>query len=217
MYSAAFDKGYTPASVVSGCAHRARRGRHGAGVAAGRKMRTSSAGPMRLREALAHSRNLVSMRLMRAIGGQYTRDYVQPLRLRQVAAAARPDAGAGHGRIDAAAGGHRLRHIRQRRLSRDPLLHRPRRGRRRQGGVSRRPRPWLARMRTASDPTAAGVAAEPTPDGSRAASRGTHDGKTVDSAEESGAANHPAAGRLSHGRHDEGCHQARHRACARGL
>ena len=34
------------------------------------------AGPIRLREALVHSRNLVSVRLMRAIGGEYTRDYV---------------------------------------------------------------------------------------------------------------------------------------------
>src|ERR1700722_1415825 len=33
-------------------------------------------GPVRLRDALVHSRNLVSVRLMRAIGGQYTRDYV---------------------------------------------------------------------------------------------------------------------------------------------
>jgi penicillin-binding protein 1A len=33
-------------------------------------------GPIRLRDALVHSRNLVSVRLMRAIGGEYTRDYV---------------------------------------------------------------------------------------------------------------------------------------------
>jgi penicillin-binding protein 1A len=33
-------------------------------------------GPIRLREALVHSRNLVSVRLMRAIGGDYTWNYV---------------------------------------------------------------------------------------------------------------------------------------------
>ena len=33
-------------------------------------------GPVRLREALAHSRNLVSVRLVRDIGVEYTRDYV---------------------------------------------------------------------------------------------------------------------------------------------
>ena len=41
-------------------------------------MRTPSKfyGPVRLREALVHSRNLVSVRLMRAIGGDYARNYV---------------------------------------------------------------------------------------------------------------------------------------------
>jgi penicillin-binding protein 1A len=34
------------------------------------------AGPVRLRDALAHSKNLVSVRLMRAIGGDYARNYV---------------------------------------------------------------------------------------------------------------------------------------------
>ena len=34
VYAAAFDKGYTPASVVSGRPHRRRRSRHGTGVAA---------------------------------------------------------------------------------------------------------------------------------------------------------------------------------------
>src|SRR4030081_3227619 len=33
-------------------------------------------GPIRLREALVHSRNLVSVRLMRAIGGDYAWNYV---------------------------------------------------------------------------------------------------------------------------------------------
>jgi penicillin-binding protein 1A len=33
-------------------------------------------GPVRLREALVHSQNLVSVRLMRAIGGEYARNYV---------------------------------------------------------------------------------------------------------------------------------------------
>ena len=41
-------------------------------------MRTPSKfyGPVRLRDALVHSRNLVSVRLMRAIGGEYTWNYV---------------------------------------------------------------------------------------------------------------------------------------------
>ena len=43
---------------------------------------------MRLREAMAHSRNLVSVRLMRDIGGDYTRELRDALRLRQIATAA---------------------------------------------------------------------------------------------------------------------------------
>ena len=63
------------------------------------------AGPMRLREAMVHSRNLVSVRLMRAIGGDYTWNYVHSVRIRQVAIAGRFDLGAGHRGIESAAGG----------------------------------------------------------------------------------------------------------------
>ena len=42
-----------------------------------RRMRTRFDGPMRLREAMAHSINLVSVRLMREIGADYTWNYVQ--------------------------------------------------------------------------------------------------------------------------------------------
>jgi penicillin-binding protein 1A len=75
VYAAAFDKGYTPASVVldapvvideTGTEQAWRP----------KEMEGSFAGPMRLREAMVHSRNLVSVRLMRAIGGDYTWNYV---------------------------------------------------------------------------------------------------------------------------------------------
>ena len=39
-------------------------------------------GPMRLRTALAKSKNLVSVRVLQAIGPQYAQDYITPLRLR---------------------------------------------------------------------------------------------------------------------------------------
>ena len=42
-----------------------------------RNSKTISPGPFDLREALVHSRNLVSIRLMREIGGDYTWNYVQ--------------------------------------------------------------------------------------------------------------------------------------------
>src|ERR1019366_7555605 len=70
VYAAAFDKGYTPASVVldapividAGGMEQAWRPKDSHG---------SFAGPVRLREALIHSMNLVSVRLMREIGGDY--------------------------------------------------------------------------------------------------------------------------------------------------
>jgi penicillin-binding protein 1A len=71
VYAAAFDKGYTPASIILDApividetgTEQAWRPKDNEG---------NFAGPMRLREAMVHSRNLVSVRLMRAIGGDYT-------------------------------------------------------------------------------------------------------------------------------------------------
>ena len=75
VYAAAFDKGFTPASVILD-----------APVVIGEEGNEQQwrpkenegdfAGPIRLREALVHSRNLVSVRLMREIGGDYTWNYV---------------------------------------------------------------------------------------------------------------------------------------------
>jgi penicillin-binding protein 1A len=75
VYAAAFDKGYTPASVVldapivideAGMEKAWRPGED----------ENRFEGPIRLREALAHSLNLVSVRLVRAMGVDYVRNYV---------------------------------------------------------------------------------------------------------------------------------------------
>ena len=75
VYAAAFDKGFTPASVIldapivideTGTEQAWRP----------KENENKFFGPLRLREAMVHSRNLVSVRLMRAIGGDYTRNYV---------------------------------------------------------------------------------------------------------------------------------------------
>jgi penicillin-binding protein 1A len=76
VYAAAFDKGYTPASVVLDAPIVIDE----AGMEQAWRPKEDSSrfdGPIRLREALAKSRNLVSVRLMRAIGGDYTWNYVQ--------------------------------------------------------------------------------------------------------------------------------------------
>ncbi len=75
VYAAAFDKGYTPASIVLDAPIVIDE----AGMEQAWRPKEDSNkffGPIRLREALAHSRNLVSVRLMRAIGGDYTWNYV---------------------------------------------------------------------------------------------------------------------------------------------
>ncbi len=76
VYAAAFDKGYTPASIVLDAPIVI----DAAGMEQAwrpKDFENQFSGPIRLREALVHSRNLVSIRLMRDIGVEYTRNYVQ--------------------------------------------------------------------------------------------------------------------------------------------
>ncbi|WP_242110473.1 penicillin-binding protein 1A [Luteimonas aquatica] len=74
LYAAAFERGYNPASIVldAPVVFRMRRGQMW------RPQNDSGnfAGPMRLREALVQSRNLVSVRLLDAIGVDYARRYI---------------------------------------------------------------------------------------------------------------------------------------------
>jgi penicillin-binding protein 1A len=75
VYAAAFDKGYTPASIVLDAPIVVDEA--GKEEAWRPKEDTNKFyGPIRLREALTFSRNLVSVRLMRALGGDYTWNYV---------------------------------------------------------------------------------------------------------------------------------------------
>lgn len=75
LYSAAMENGFTPASVLLD----APVVLEGDGIEASWRPENSHgefSGPMRLREALVHSRNLVSIRLLRELGTPYTIDYV---------------------------------------------------------------------------------------------------------------------------------------------
>jgi len=74
IYAAAFDKGYNPASIVldAPVVFRDRRGKTWSPQNDGGGFR----GPMRLREALVQSRNLVSVRLLDGMGGDYARRYI---------------------------------------------------------------------------------------------------------------------------------------------
>lgn len=74
VYSAALEKGFTPASIINDAPvviERADWGNAWRPENYGRKFY----GPTRLRAALAHSRNLVSVRILRSLGLDYTIDY----------------------------------------------------------------------------------------------------------------------------------------------
>jgi penicillin-binding protein 1A len=74
IYAAAFERGFNPASIVldAPVVFRMRRGQEWRPQNDDGKF----AGPMRLREALVRSRNLVSVRLLDAIGVDFARRYI---------------------------------------------------------------------------------------------------------------------------------------------
>lgn len=74
VYAAAFERGYTPATIVMDApvVFRDRAGN----VWRPQNDRGDFAGPMRLREAMVQSRNLVSVRLLDAIGVQFAQRYI---------------------------------------------------------------------------------------------------------------------------------------------
>lgn len=74
LYAAAFEKGFNPASIVldAPVVFNMRNGK----VWRPQNDSGNFAGPMRIREALVQSRNLVSVRLLDAIGVEYARRYI---------------------------------------------------------------------------------------------------------------------------------------------
>ena len=74
LYAAAFERGFNPASIVldAPVVFKDRRGH----LWRPQNDTGNFAGPMRLREALVQSRNLVSVRLLDAIGVDYARRYI---------------------------------------------------------------------------------------------------------------------------------------------
>ena len=76
IYSASLDKGFSPASLISGAPIVIRDQTHGT-VWRPENYSGKFFGPTRMRTALAKSMNLVSIRLLRSIGIPYTREYVE--------------------------------------------------------------------------------------------------------------------------------------------
>jgi len=76
LYSAAFDHGFTPASVLNDAPVQFPDPSKPEGVWTPKNDDDTFQGPIRLREALVKSVNLVSVRLLDAIGVRYAREYI---------------------------------------------------------------------------------------------------------------------------------------------
>lgn len=76
IYSAALEKGFTPATIINDAPLSFSATQTGSRSWEPRNFDGKFDGPMRLRTALTKSKNLVSIRILQAIGVQYTQDYI---------------------------------------------------------------------------------------------------------------------------------------------
>ena len=76
IYSAALEKGYTPASVIPDEPITISAAETGSQAWEPRNYDGKYEGPMTMRTGLARSKNMVSIRLLKSIGTQYTQDYI---------------------------------------------------------------------------------------------------------------------------------------------
>jgi penicillin-binding protein 1A len=77
IYSAALEKGFTPATVLNDAPFVIDASKTGGQLWEPHNYDNKYDGPMRLRTALAKSKNMVSIRLLQAIGTGYAQDYIQ--------------------------------------------------------------------------------------------------------------------------------------------
>lgn len=76
IYSAALEKGFTPATVINDAPISFSAAETGSKAWEPRNFESKYEGPLRMREALAKSKNMVSIRILQAIGVQYAQDYI---------------------------------------------------------------------------------------------------------------------------------------------
>jgi penicillin-binding protein 1A len=76
IYSAALEKGFSPATVVNDAPFFVPADRAGGDEWEPKNYDGKFDGPMRIRSALAKSKNLVTVRVLQAIGPQYAQDYI---------------------------------------------------------------------------------------------------------------------------------------------
>ncbi|MEO5692329.1 MAG: penicillin-binding protein 1A [Usitatibacter sp.] len=77
IYSAALEKGFTPATILNDAPFVIEAAKTGGQLWEPKNYDAKYEGPMRLRTALAKSKNMVSIRLLQAIGPNYAQDYIQ--------------------------------------------------------------------------------------------------------------------------------------------
>jgi penicillin-binding protein 1A len=77
IYSAALEKGFTPATVLNDAPFVIEAAKTGGQLWEPKNYDAKYEGPMRIRTALAKSKNMVSIRLLQAIGPHYAQDYIQ--------------------------------------------------------------------------------------------------------------------------------------------
>jgi penicillin-binding protein 1A len=77
VYSAALEKGFTPATVLNDAPFVIDATKTGGQLWEPKNYDGKYEGPMRLRTALAKSKNMVSIRLLQSIGPGYAQDYIQ--------------------------------------------------------------------------------------------------------------------------------------------
>ncbi len=76
IYSAALEKGFTPATIINDAPLTFSATQTGSQLWEPKNFDGKFEGPMRMRTALAKSKNLVSIRILQAIGIQYGQDYI---------------------------------------------------------------------------------------------------------------------------------------------
>ena len=76
IYSAAFEKGYGPSSIVDDSPLSFPAGETGSQAWEPKNYDGKYDGPMSIRSALARSKNMVSIRLLKSIGPRYAQDYI---------------------------------------------------------------------------------------------------------------------------------------------
>jgi hypothetical protein len=122
IYSAALEKGFTPATIVNDAPFFV-PGERGGEDWEPKNYDGKFDGPMRIRAALAKSKNLVTVRVMQAIGPQYAQDYITRFGFDPKLHPPYLPMALGRRRSHADADGERLLHLRERRLSHLALPH----------------------------------------------------------------------------------------------